>query len=155
MGDLEVVEEEETVVHGVVAEFWTDVSYVYTIQWLMCLQIPNLHNEWVWSVRLSVKDQLGHDDGVGCCAAEGTDPPLGGGEVWRVNNEGLVGWIPCGGSLETADVGAVTELGLGVAADVFVGFSWLEEELLLLLGGLVLEGGLRMMLAESQLGRWR
>lgn len=79
---------------------------------------------------------------MGSGASQRADPPLRCGEVWRVNNEGLVGWIPGCGGLEAAHVGAVAELGLGVAADVFVGFGWLEEELFLLFGGLVLEGGL-------------
>lgn len=65
-----------------------------------------------------------------------------------MNNEGLVGWVPCGGGLETADIGAVAKLGLGVAADVFICFGWLEEELLLLFSGLVLEGGLSEAVSE-------
>lgn len=140
--DLEVVEEEESVVHGVVSELWTDISNVDAVERLVGLEIADLHHEWVWAVGLAGEDELGHDNGMGGGAAEGANPPLGGSEVWRVNNKGLVGWIPGCGGLETADVGAVAKLGLCVTSNVLVSLCWLEEELLLLLGGLVLEGGL-------------
>ncbi len=147
MGNLEVVEEEEAVIHGVVTELWPDISDVDALQWLVGLEVANLGDEWVRAVGLSVQDELSHDDGVGGCATEGTDPPFCGGEVGGVQDEGLVGWVPGCGCLQTADVGAVAELGLGVAADVAVVLCWLEKELLLLWGGLVLESGLGNWLA--------
>ena len=113
------------------------------VEWLVGLEVADLDHEWVGAIALAVENQLSHNNSMCCGAAEGADPPLGCGQVRAVNNEGLVGWIPCGGGLETAHVGAVAELGLGVAADVLVGFGWFQEELLLLFGGLVLEGGLR------------
>ena len=148
--NLQVVEQQKAVIHGVVAEFWTDVSDVDALEWLVGLEVTDLDDEWVWAVALAVKNQLCHNDRVGSGASQRADPPLGSREVWRVNNEGLVGWVPCGCGLETANVGAVAQLGLGVAANVFVGFGWLKEELLLLLGGLVLESRLKRKLACVQ-----
>lgn len=48
--DLDVVEEEETVVHSVVAKLWSNVTNVDVLKWLVSLQVPNLDNEWMWSV---------------------------------------------------------------------------------------------------------
>lgn len=59
-----------------------------------------------------------------------------------VNDEGLVGWVPGGGGLKTTNVGAVSQLGLGVATNVLVVLCGLKEELVLFGSSLVSESSL-------------
>ena len=46
MGNLDVIEQKETVVHGVVTELGTDVSDVNVVERLVCLQVTDLDAEW-------------------------------------------------------------------------------------------------------------
>ena len=129
---LDVVEEEETIVHGVVTELGTDVANVDVRERLMGLQVTDLDAEWCRAVGLALNDELGHDDGVVCRAAEGPDPPFAGGQVRRVQCEGLVVLVPDGCCLESTNVGSVAKFGLSVASDDLIVLS-LGEPLLLLL----------------------
>lgn len=94
MRNLDVVEQEETVVHGVVTKFRTNISDVNVFKRLMCLQITDLNAERRWSVGLAINDELSHDDSMVGCPAQGSDPPFTGGQVWRVDGEGLVVLVP-------------------------------------------------------------
>jgi hypothetical protein len=161
VGDLDLVEEEETVIHSVVTliaslalvlpflglravtyEFWSNISDVNTVEGLVSLQVSDLDNEGVWSKGLSVEDKLRHNHGVVGGAAQRANPPFRGSEMGGVNDEGLVGGVPGGGSLKTTNVGAVSQLGLGVATNVLVVLCWLKEELVLFGSSLVSEGSL-------------
>lgn len=82
-------------------------------------------------------------------AAQRADPPLAGCQGGRVDDEGLVLGVPCCRCLETPNVGAVAELGLGVTANVFVVLCLLEELLVLLGGALVAECDLYGALAAA------
>jgi len=104
---------------------------VNVVQRLVGLQVSDLNNEWVWTVRLAAEDELSHNDCVVCSATEGTDPPLGSGKMWGVNGECLVIWVPCSGSFQSSNVGTVTELSLSITSNVLVCFSLLEELLVL------------------------
>lgn len=94
------------------------------------------------AVVLAVDVKLSHDDCVVCGSTEGSDPPLGSRQRRGVHGECLSVRVPCRPSLETSDVGAMAELGLGVGTDVDVRFSFVEEESLLFLGGLISQSGL-------------
>jgi len=76
VGDLDVVEEEETVVHGVVTELGTDVAHMDVLEGLVGLHVANRHDEGVRTVGLAIDDELGDDNSVVGCLAERTDPPL-------------------------------------------------------------------------------
>lgn len=159
--DLDLVEEEETVIHGVVSlipllalvfpflgpravtyEFWSNISNINTVKGLVSLQVSDLDNERVWSKGLAIENELRHNHSVVCGAAQRANPPFGGGEMRRVNDEGLVGWVPGCGGLKTTYVGAVSQLGLGVATNVLVVLCWLKEELVLFGSSLVSESSL-------------
>lgn len=141
--DLDVVEEEEAVVHGVIAELGANVTNVNIRQRLVCLHVTDLNAEWGRAVRLALDDELSHDHGVVCCAAEGADPPLAGSEMWGVQGEGLVLLVPGRCGLEASDVGAVTELSLSVASDDLVVVGLGEPHLLLFLCTLAGKGDLK------------
>jgi hypothetical protein len=147
--NLDLVEEQETVIHSVVTKLRTNVTNVDILKRQMCLEIADLNDEGVGTVRLVVDVQLSHDDGVVGGAAEGADPPLTGGQGGRVDDEGLVLGVPGGRCLETSYVGTVTELGLGVTTNVFVVSCGLEELLVLLGRALVTEGDLCSWLAAA------
>jgi hypothetical protein len=138
--DLDVVEEEEAVVHGVVTELGTDVANVDVLERLVGLEIADLDAEGGRAVRLALDDQLRHDNCVVGSAAQRTNPPFACREMGRVDGEGLVVLVPCGGRLEAADIGAVAQLCLRIAADDLVVVG-LGEPLLLLLGGTLLAEG--------------
>ena len=108
----------------------------------VCLEIADLHDEGVGAVRLVADVQLSHNDGMVGSAAEGSDPPLAGGQSGRVDDESLVFGAPGGCGLKTSYVGAVAKLGLGVTTDVLVISCGLEELLVLLGRALVTEGDL-------------
>lgn len=142
VGNLDLVEEQETVVHGVVTKLGANVADVDVLKGQMCLEIADLHDEGVRAVGLVADVQLSHNDGVVGGTAEGADPPLAGGEGGRVDDEGLVFGAPGGRRLETSYVGTVAEFGLGVTANVLVVSGGLEELLVLLGRALVTEGDL-------------
>ena len=152
--DLDVVEEEETVVHGVVTELGTDVANVDVVERLVGLEVADLDAEGSRSIGLALDDELRHDDCVVGSAAQRTDPPLACCEVGRVDGEGLVVLVPCGSRLEAADVGAVTQLCLRIAADDLVVVG-LGEPLLLLLGGTLLAEGDLSRKRRASVWEWR
>jgi hypothetical protein len=64
MRHLDVVEQEETVVHGVVTKFGSDISNVDVLKRQVCLHVADLDDEWVRAVRLALEDELCHDNGM-------------------------------------------------------------------------------------------
>ena len=56
-----------------------------------------------------------------------------------MESEGLVRGIPGRGGLEPANVAAMTQLGLRIAADKLVGFGRFQEAFMLLGGALIAE----------------
>jgi hypothetical protein len=149
VGDLDLVEQQETVVHGVVAKLGTNVANVDVLERLVCLEITDLDDEGVGTVGLVVDVQLSHDNGVVGCTAKGANPPLAGSQGGRVDDEGLVLGAPGSCCLEASYVGAMAKLGLGVTANVLVVSSGLEELLVLLGRALVTEGDLYSLLAAA------
>lgn len=75
---LDLVEQQEAVVHGVVAKLGANVSNVDVGQRLVRLEVSDLHDKRVRAIRLALDDELGHDDSVVCSAAQRANPPLGG-----------------------------------------------------------------------------
>jgi hypothetical protein len=109
-----------------------------------CAGVSLLTSEWSATHRLdaagaSPDDQLGHDDGMSRRPAKSADPPLERSERGRVEDELALLRVIGGSRLESLDVAAMTELGLGVAADDLEGLGGLEESLLLLVGRLAAE----------------
>jgi hypothetical protein len=133
---LDVIEEQETVVHGVVAELGADITNVDVRERLVGLHVADLDNEGGRAVGFALDNELSHDHGVVGGAAEGADPPLAGSQVWGVDGKGLIVLVPCCCSLESTDVGSVTQLGLGVTSDDLVVLGLGEPLLLLLFGTL-------------------
>ena len=142
MRHLDLVEEQEAVVHGVVAKLGANVANVDVVERLVRLEIADLHDKGVGPVRLALEDQLRHDDGVVCGAAEGANPPLGRCQMGRVDGKRLVVLVPRRRRLESSHVGPVAELRLCVAANVLVVLRFLEELFVLLGVALVAEGDL-------------
>lgn len=101
---LDLVEQQETVVHGVVTELGTNVTNVDVLERLVCLEVTDLDDEGVGAVGLVVDVQLSHDDGVVGSAAERADPPLAGSQGGRVDDESLVLGTPCCCCLESSYV---------------------------------------------------
>lgn len=148
--DLDLVEQEEAIVHGVVAKLGANVSNVDVLEWLMRLQVSDLDAEWGWSIRFAVDDELGHDNRMVGSPSQGSNPPLAGGQMGRVDGEGLVVFVPSSGCFETTDVGAVAKLGLSIASDDFVIIGLCEPLFLLLRGALTFQRDLCMSLAHHQ-----
>lgn len=146
---LVVVEQQEAVVHGVVAELGADVANMNALQRLVGLHVADLDNEGVRSVGLALDDQLGHNAGVVGHLSERANPPLARRDMRRVDGEGLVLGVPGGGGLETTHVGSVAQLGLGVATDDLVLLSGLGKALLLLGSSLVLQSNLISSVQEA------
>jgi len=140
--DLYFVEEEETVVHGVVTELGADVTNVDILERLVGLEVSDLHNKGVRAVRFALDNELSHDDGKVGSAAKRTDPPFRSSQSGRVDDESLVFFVPRRRRLESSHVGAVAELRLGVTANVLVVPSLCEELFVLLWGALIAEGDL-------------
>ena len=103
----------------------------------MGLEVSNLNDKWVWSVRLAINDQLSHDGGEVCHSSERSNPPLGRSKMRRVDCEGLVIGVPCCCRLQSSDVTSVSQLSLRVTSDVVVVLCRLEVLLVLLWGSLV------------------
>ena len=120
MGNFDFVEEKESVVHCVVSKLRANVTNVNILKRLMSLEVSNLYNKWVRSVRFAAHNQLGHDYGIVGGAAERSNPPFACGEMRRVQNERLVFWIPGRCCLEATNIGSVTKLSLGVTTDDLV-----------------------------------
>lgn len=70
----------------------------------MCLEVPDLNDEWVWAIRFALDEQLRHDYSIVRCPSQSTNPPFGSGQVWGVDCEGLIIVVPGGSRLETSDV---------------------------------------------------
>ena len=64
MWHLDLVEQQESVVHGVVTELGTNVADVDVLKRLVCLHVSDLNDEWMRAVRLALEDKLCHDHGV-------------------------------------------------------------------------------------------
>jgi hypothetical protein len=143
MRHLNLVEEQKSIVHGVVTELGADIPDVNILQRLVGLEIANLHAERCWAVRLAVDYELSHDNRVVGSTAERTNPPLACREMGRVNGESLVVGVPRSRRLQAANVGAMAELGLGVASDDLVVVGEGEPFLLLLRCGLSFKCDLR------------
>jgi len=112
------------------------------VQRSMSLHVSDLYHERVRTVGFALDDKLSHDDCVVGSAAERADPPLGRCQAWRVNGKRLILCIPGRSCLQTSYVRPVTELRLCIAADIFVGLSFLQELLVLFIVTLVAEGDL-------------
>ena len=132
MGNLDLVEEEESIVHAVVAKLRANITDVDALQWLVRLHVPDLADERMRSVALALDNELRHHHRVIRSPSKGANPPLRSGKVGRVEDEGLVLRIPRGGGLEAANVRAMAQLGLCIAANGLVVLCRLEEEFLLL-----------------------
>jgi hypothetical protein len=152
---LDVVEQEEAVVHSVVTELRTDITNVDVLQWQVCLEITDLDNKWMRAERLAVDDQLGHYYGMVGGTSERSNPPLGRCEMGRVDSESLVIRVPCSCCLQSSYVGAVAQLGLCVTTNVLVVLCGLKELLVLLCVALVSEGDQEHALVQTVGARLR
>lgn len=159
MGDLDVVEQQETIIHSakvvispsasqrvrtdlLVAKLGTNIAHIYIIQGLMGFEVTDLHNEWVRTVVLAINKQLGHNHSVIGRAPERSDPPLRSSQCWGVDGECLIVGVPGGGGFQTAHVRSVTQFCLRIAADDLVFFCAFKEQLVLLGGALFPESHL-------------
>lgn len=75
---LYLVEQQETVVHSIVAKLGANVSNMDVLQRLVCLEVSDLDTKRRRTVGLSINDELGHDDGMVCSASQRTNPPFTG-----------------------------------------------------------------------------
>ncbi|KAI6753987.1 hypothetical protein HG530_013163 [Fusarium avenaceum] len=131
VGDLDVVEKKETVVHGVVTELGTNVTNVDIGEGLMGLHVADGDDEGVRTVGFAVDDQLGDDDSVVSSLAQRSNPPLGRSEMRRVHSEGLILRVPRSRCLKTADIRTVAQLSLCVTSDDLIVARALKEKLML------------------------
>lgn len=128
--------------YSLVTKFGANVTHVHILQWLVGLEIANLYDEWVGPVTFTTDEELSHHYCVVRSATERANPPFGGSQGRRVDGEGLIGGVPGGGGLETADVGAVTQFGLSITTNNLVFGGALKEELMLFGGTLLTKGHL-------------
>lgn len=159
MGYLDVVEQQETIIHRakvvisssasqivrtdlLVTKLGTNITHIYIIQWLMGFEVTDLHNERVWTVVLAINKQLGHNHSVIGRATEGSDPPLRSSQCWGVDGECLIAGVPGGGGFQTAHVRSVTQFCLRIATDDLVFFCTFKEQFVLLGGALFPESHL-------------
>ena len=54
MRDFDIVQQQKAVVHGVVSKFRPNVTDMYIVQWLVCFQVSDLNDEWMWPVGLPI-----------------------------------------------------------------------------------------------------
>lgn len=120
-----------------VSKLGTNIAHVDILQRLVCLHVSDLDDERMGSVGLSIDDQLSHHHGVVGSSTQRADPPLGGSQAGRVDDEGLVLGAPGRGRLETADVRTVAQLRLRIASDDLVFLCPVQEELVLLWSSLL------------------
>ena len=76
MWHLNVLKEQEAIVHSVVAELWPDVADVDIRQRLMCFHVSDLNNERVRAVALAVNHELCHNSSVIGCFPKRANPPF-------------------------------------------------------------------------------
>jgi hypothetical protein len=76
MGNFDFVEEKESVVHGVVPKFGTNITNVNILERLVSLKVSDLNNKRVRSVRFSAHNQLSHDYGIVGGTAKRSNPPF-------------------------------------------------------------------------------
>lgn len=98
----------------------------------MRLEISNLHDKRMRTIRLSIDDQLCHDNRMIRRLPQRTNPPLGRRQMRRVHDEGLILRTPRRRRLQTTHVGAVAQFGLRVTTNDLVVLRPLEEQLVLL-----------------------
>lgn len=89
MGNLDIVEQQETIVHSaeatlelgknikysvsrnlLITEFRANIANVYIVQGLVGLQVTDLDNERMRPEVLAVDKQLSHYDSMICCPAQ-------------------------------------------------------------------------------------
>lgn len=69
--------------------------------------VPKLHDERLDAMFLAVDDQLGENSTVRGRLSGASDPPLGGADVWGVNDKLVSRAIECRRRLQAGNVGAV------------------------------------------------
>jgi len=143
MGNLDLVEEEESIVHAVVTELRANITDVDALQWLVRLHVPDLTDERMWAVTLALDNELRHHHCMICSSSKGADPPLRCGKVRGMESKGLILGIPGGGSLEAANIRAMAQFSLCITSNGFVVLGRLEKEFLLLGSTLATKGRLK------------
>lgn len=109
-----------SIVHGPISILGTDVTNDDAIQWLVCFQISDLHNEWVSTMRyifisagvVSWEQELCHDDGVVGGAPKSTVPPFARCQVRAVEDEFSGLTVVAGFKLEPPNIAPVSQLSL-------------------------------------------
>lgn len=159
MGNLDVVEQQETIIHCakvvissgasqrvmidlLVTKLGANIAHIYIIQWQVSFKITDLHDEWVRTVVLAIDKQLSHNNGVIGRATEGSNPPLRGSQCWGVDGECLIVGVPGGGGFQTAHVRSVAQFRLRIATDNLVFFCTFKEQFMLLGSALFSESNL-------------
>lgn len=138
------------VTYCVEAELGPNVSNMDIRQRQMCLEVPDGHDEGMWTKCLAVHDQLRHDSGIVRHLAQRSDPPFRCSQRRRVQNERLVLWVPRCRGLEASDIGAVTKLSLRIASNDLELLCSLQEELVLLWCALLSDGGHEHLVVHRQ-----
>lgn len=64
MGNLDLVEEQEAVVHGVVPKLGPNVANMDVLQWLVSFQVSDLHDKRVRPIGFTINDELRHYNGM-------------------------------------------------------------------------------------------
>ncbi len=107
MWDLNIVEEEETIIHGIIPNFWSDITNIPPFQGFVSLHIPYRDHERMRAVIFATNDELSHHRGVIGRTTQRTDPPFGGGQRWGMHYEDLAFSVPGSGGFEGSHIGSV------------------------------------------------
>ena len=139
-GNANVVESGPTVVLREVALLGTEVTSLHTGQVLPGVQVAELNHEWLDAVVHLVDLKSGKDNSMRSVTSQITRPVLGRCKSGAVDHKLIRGLVQSGSGLNASDVGAVTELSLGVATPDPGLLDEGHPFLLLLFGGESLHG---------------
>jgi len=129
-----VSESEPSVVHGLIADLVSHVTALDTVQLRVVFRTSDLDHKWLDSVVVFPNDAASEHESMRRMLTESARPRLGRLLVGSVDHK-LVGFkVESGRGLKASHVGAMTQLGLCVAADNREFVSHWQPFILLLFG---------------------
>lgn len=110
MGDTIMIKHDEAIVDRVEAKLRTDITHSDTLERAMIHEATDLDTEWMRTKVFAVENKTSHDNSMVSSLAKTTDPPFGSSKRWGVELE-LIGLVDVScRSLQTLNIGAVSDL---------------------------------------------
>mmetsp|Transcript_93425 Transcript_93425/g.128705 ORF Transcript_93425/g.128705 Transcript_93425/m.128705 type:complete len:331 (-) Transcript_93425:41-1033(-) len=115
--DTYLIHHHETILLRVISIFSTNVTEFNTWHRFPVVQVSYLDHKWLHTIVLTLRSKSGKHNSMRAEMTHVTRPEFGCLDVRGVQNK-LVGfWIPSSCGLKTCDIGTVTKLSLGIAAN--------------------------------------